>query len=72
VKVGDVVKLERTTWQGSPVSHHTATVTRRTKCRAYLGARHWVNLDDPTRQVRPRWLDYTDRVVEVTPQEVTP
>jgi hypothetical protein len=71
VNVGDRVKVERHRWTGGLVTYE-ATVTRRTRCRAYLSGTSWVDLRDPTRQVRPRWLDYTDRVVEVMPKEVTP
>lgn len=49
------------------------TVTKVTPKRAYFGRRDWVALDDPTREVKPRYLDYRTVVAEVrSPQPSDP
>lgn len=70
IKVGDVCRIERRVWwardDSKPEHVWTATVTKVTPKRAYFGNNRWVALDDPTREVKPRYLDYRSRVAEVS------
>jgi hypothetical protein len=67
VEVGDVYVLERRFSHGSSVQHSwEMTVRRVTPKRAYFSPRDWFALDDPNREVKPRYCDYT---TTATPNE---
>lgn len=69
MKVGDQCMLERRFSHGSGVQHSwTTTVVRVTAKRAYLGGGDWFALDDPRREVKPRYLDYITTVASVADQ----
>jgi hypothetical protein len=60
VKVGDVYVITRwLRWVGGRIEHQwEAPVDRVTGKRAYVG-RHWFELSDPKRIVKPKYIDYT-------------
>lgn len=62
VKVGDVFIVERRfAWQGDhvrPQHVNERAVMKVTPKRAYFDALTWFALDDPRREVKPKYLDY--------------
>ena len=53
---------------GGPPQHRwESVVTRVTAKRAYFASRTWFDLDDPEREVKPKYLDYRTVVVSVEP-----
>lgn len=66
-QVGDRYVIERRFSHSGSVQHsREAQVTRVTAKRAYLGQRMWFALDDPTREVKPRYLDYRETATPFT------
>jgi hypothetical protein len=68
VRVGDVCVVERRSVRGGVDARFEKTVTKLTPKRAYLGL-DWFALDDPERELRPKYLDYRKVVVEVREAE---
>lgn len=63
VEIGDVFVLERRVAWGGDVQHKwEAPVLRVTAKRAYFD-RMWFALDDPSREVKPRYLNYRTTAV---------
>lgn len=74
IKVGDVCKVERrVAWASKDSKPEHVWITKVTKVtpkRVYLhGPDRWFSLNDPTREVRPRYLDYRSHVVEITSED---
>ena len=68
IQVGTRCTIERRFGRGLVDHRWEATVVRLTSKRAYFD-RSWFALDDPLREVRPKYLDYTTVVAEVLPAE---
>lgn len=72
MKVGDVCVCERrfgfVADKAPPQHRYELKVTKVTPRRVYLG-RVWFALDDPSRVLKPKYLDYRDLVVEVRESE---
>ncbi len=66
MKVGDVCVVERRYGfaNRSTLPCQEAAITRITPKRVYLGNR-WFAKDDPTRELKPKYLDYVTVVVEI-------
>lgn len=57
--IGTTFVLERRFSHGSTVQHSwEETIVRVTSKRAYLRSGSWFALDDPKREVKPRYMDY--------------
>lgn len=64
VNVGDICKIERR-MRGSVDHTWEQRIVKLTPKRAYLSGGSWFALDDPSREVKPRYLEYTTTVAEV-------
>lgn len=62
IVVGTRCRVERQ-WMGHSRHNWLDTVVRITKKRAYLTRYQWFALDDPKREVKPRYLEYTTVVL---------
>jgi len=62
MKVGDKVTVERRFSSSRPTDtpqhRYEAEIVKITATRAYLSRTDWFALDDPRREVKPRYLDY--------------
>ena len=68
IREGTRCVIERRKY-GSVDHRYESTVVRITPKRAYFNARTWFALDDPKREIKPRYLDYRTVVVEVLQPE---
>lgn len=67
IRVGAKCAIERRLgWDHTAVDHRWIdTIQRLTKKRAYFANNHWFAIDDPKREVKPKYLDYTTVVTDV-------
>lgn len=64
IEIGLVCHVERT-FCGSVMERRELKIAKLTPKRAYLGGYTWFALDDPERIVKPRYINYTTRVVRI-------
>lgn len=64
LEVGLICHVERRS-SGGYVHRWQTTISRITARRAYLPGEAWFALNDPEREVSPRYIDYTTRVVRI-------
>lgn len=71
IEVGTICVIERRIgWAplSAPAQHRwEKPIAKLTAKRAYFDDRDWFALDDPTREVKPKYLDYRTFVVELRP-----
>lgn len=66
-KVGDICTIQRTFGRRSLDHEWKARVARITPKRAYFDKGTYFELEDKTREVKPRYLDYVTTVVAIEP-----
>lgn len=71
MKVGDVCVVERRFSHGSYLQNAwEKVIVRVTPKRAYFTRGEWFALDDPRREVKPRYLDYITVVASVASRSI--